>query len=75
MILMFLVPHEHESAVSTRRRLLGVFAPVLLALTLVVPGVAPAQEVKQIKLTEKQVQGFIAAHPELPIPGMRIFVR
>ena len=65
MILMFLVPHEHESAVSTRRRLLGVFAPVLLALTLVVPGVAPAQEVKQIKLTDQNIQGFIAAHEDM----------
>ena len=46
-------------------RLLGVLFLALLARLLFDTGVATAQEVKQIKLTEKQVQGFIAAHPDM----------
>ena len=52
-------------AVSTRRGLLGALFSALLALALFDPGVATAQEVKQIKLTEKHIQGFIAAHEEM----------
>ena len=44
-------------ALSRRWGLLGV---LFLALALVHPSVATAQEVKQIKLTEKHMQGFIA---------------
>jgi hypothetical protein len=52
-------------AVSTRRGLLGVLFSALLGLTLFDPGAATAQEVKQIKLTEKQIQGFIAAYESM----------
>jgi hypothetical protein len=46
-------------AVSSRSGLLGVLFSALLALPLFHPVVAAAQEVKQIKLTEKHMQGFI----------------
>ena len=46
-------------AVSRRSGLLGVLFSALLALPLFHPAVAVAQEVKQIKLTEKHMQGFI----------------
>jgi hypothetical protein len=46
-------------------RFLGVFFLALLARLLFDIGVASAQEVKQIKLTEKQLQGFIAAHSDM----------
>jgi hypothetical protein len=46
-------------AVSRRSGLLGVLFSALLALSLFHPAVANAQEVKQIKLTEKHLQGFI----------------
>jgi hypothetical protein len=46
-------------AVSRRSGLLGVLFSALLALPLFDPAVAVAQEVKQIKLTEKHMQGFI----------------
>jgi hypothetical protein len=52
-------------AVSTRQGFLGVLYSALLALALFDPGVATTQEVKQIKLTEKHIQGFIAAHEEI----------
>ena len=52
-------------AVSTRRGFLGVLFSALLALALFDPSVATAQEVKQIKLTEKHIQGFIAAYKEM----------
>src|SRR5260370_28305627 len=52
-------------AVSTRRRFLAVLLLTLLALALFYPGAATAQEVKQIKLTEKQIQGFIAAAKDM----------
>jgi hypothetical protein len=52
-------------AVSTRRGLLGVLFSAPLALAFFDPSVATAQEVKQIKLTEKHIQGFIAADDEM----------
>ena len=52
-------------AMSTHRGFLGALFSALLALALFDPGVATAQEVKQIKLTEKHIQGFIAAHEEM----------
>jgi hypothetical protein len=52
-------------AVSTRRGLFGVLFSAPLALALFDPSVATAQEVKQIKLTEKHIQGFIAADDEM----------
>jgi hypothetical protein len=53
-------------AVSTRRGSLGVLFSALLALALFDPGAATAQEVKQIKLTEKHIQGFMAASKDMP---------
>jgi len=46
-------------AVSRRSGLLGVLFSALLVLAFFHPAVAVAQEVKQIKLTEKHMQGFI----------------
>jgi hypothetical protein len=51
-------------ALSTRREFLGaLFA--LLALALFDPGVATAQEGKQIKLTEKHIQNFMGAYNDM----------
>jgi len=52
-------------AVSRRLGLLGVLFSALLALTLFPPSVATAQEVKQIKLNEKHMQGFIAVSEDM----------
>ncbi len=52
-------------AVSTRRGFLAVSFSVLLALALFDAGAATAQEGKQIKLTEKQIQGFMAAYEDM----------
>src|SRR6266700_348089 len=52
-------------AVSTRRGFLGVLFSALLALALFHPGAATAQEVKQIKLPEKHIQGFMAASKDM----------
>ncbi len=46
--------------VSTRRGFLGVLFSALLTLALFDPGAATAQELKQVKLTEKHIQGFMA---------------
>jgi hypothetical protein len=47
------------------RGLPGVLFSALLALALFDPGAATAQEAKQIKLTEKHIQGFVAASPDM----------
>jgi hypothetical protein len=52
-------------AVSTRREFLGVLFSALLAFTLFDLGAATAQEVKQIKLTEKHIQGLMAASKDI----------
>jgi hypothetical protein len=52
-------------ALFTRHGILGVLFSALLALAPFDPGLATAQEVKQIKLTEKHIQGFIAAHEDM----------
>jgi hypothetical protein len=52
-------------AVSTRQGVMGVMFSALLALALFEPGAASAQEVKQIKLTEKHIQGFMAAFKDM----------
>jgi len=49
----------------TRRGLLGALFSALLALALFDPGAATAQEAKQIKLTEKHIQGFMAASKDM----------
>jgi len=46
-------------------RFFGRLFLALLTLALFHPGMAAAQEVKQIKLTEKQIQGFMTAHDEI----------
>src|SRR5215471_5373429 len=52
-------------AVSCMRRgLLGAFS-ALLALAVFDPGAATAQEAKQIKLTDKHIQGFMAASKDM----------
>ena len=56
---------KNGCATYIRRGFSGVLLSALLALALFVSGAAPAQEVKEIKLTEKHVQGFIAAHDDL----------
>jgi hypothetical protein len=50
---------------STRRKFLGVLFTALLALALFDPGAAIAQEVKQIKLSDKHIQGLMAASKEM----------
>ena len=52
-------------AVSRCWGLLGVLFSALLVLALFHPSVATAQEVKQIKLTEKHIQGFMAASKDM----------
>jgi len=49
----------------TPRGLLGALFSALLALALFDPGAATAQEAKQIKLTEKHIQGFMAASKDM----------
>jgi len=51
--------------VSTRRKLLGVLFSAVVAFVFFGPGAADAQPVKQIKLTEKHIQGVIAAYKEM----------
>jgi hypothetical protein len=52
-------------AVCKRRGFLGTLFSALLALVLFDLGAATAQEVKQIKLTEKHIQSFIAAYKDM----------
>jgi hypothetical protein len=52
-------------AMSGRGGFLGVAFSALLALALLGPGTAIAQEVNQIKLTEKHIQGFMAAFKDM----------
>ena len=47
------------------RGFLGALFSALLALAVFGPGAATAQEVKQIKLTEKHIQGFMAAYEDI----------
>jgi hypothetical protein len=58
-------PIRNGYAVSTRRAFLGALFSALLALVLFDPGAATAQEAKQIKLTEKHIQGFMAAYEDM----------
>ena len=52
-------------AVSTRRGILGVLFSALLSLTLFDPGATTAQGLKQIKLTDTHIQGFLAAYNDM----------
>ena len=56
---------RNRYTVSTCRRFLVVLFSTLLALALFEPGMANAQEAKQIKLTEKHIQGFMAASDDM----------
>jgi hypothetical protein len=51
-----------KPAAAARRGFLVTSLSALLAVALLARGESVAQDVKQIKLTEKHVQGFIAAH-------------
>ena len=53
------------SLIRNRRGFLGALFSALLALALFNPGTATAQEAKQIKLTEKHIQGVMAAHKDI----------
>ena len=53
------------SLIRNRRGVLSALFSALLALALFDPGAATAQEVKQIKLTEKHIQGFMAASKDM----------
>ena len=52
-------------AVSTRRGFVCALFSALLVLALLDHSAAIAQEVKQIKLTEKRIQGFMAASKDI----------
>jgi hypothetical protein len=53
------------SLIRNRREFLGALFSALLALALFDPGTATAQAVKQIKLTDKHIQGFMAAYEDI----------
>jgi hypothetical protein len=53
------------NAVFPPRGFLAVAFSMLLAAALLHPGATAAQEVKQIKLTEKQIQGFVGASKDM----------
>jgi hypothetical protein len=53
------------SLIRNRRDFLSALFSALLALALFDHGAAIAQEAKQIKLTEKHIQGFMAAYEDM----------
>ena len=53
------------SLIRNRRGFLGALFSALLALALFDSGAATAPQVKQIKLTEKHIQGFMAAYEDI----------
>jgi hypothetical protein len=56
---------QNGYAVSTRRGFLGALFSAVLAFALFDLGAATAQPVKQIKLTEKHIQGVMAAYNDM----------
>ena len=56
---------RHGYAVRSRRGFLDALCSALLALALLYPGATTAQEVKQIKLTDKHIQGLMAAYEDI----------
>src|SRR5262249_52796008 len=61
---------KKEHAVYSLRAFPAVLFSALLGIALFDPGAAVAQEVKQIKLTERQIESFISAHREMAkLPG------
>jgi len=53
------------SLIRNRRDFLSALFSALLALALFDHGTATAQEAKQIRLTEKHIQGFMAAYEDI----------
>jgi hypothetical protein len=53
------------SLIGNRGDFLSALFSALLALALFGHGAATAQEVKQIKLTDKHIQGFMAAYEDI----------
>jgi hypothetical protein len=60
-----MLPIRNGDAVSPHRRFLGLLFFAVLALVLFISRAATAQEVKQIKLTEKQIQSFMAVYDDI----------
>jgi len=58
-------PIRNGYPVFRRRGFLGVLFSALLTVVLFDPGAATAQELKQVKLTEKHIQGFMAAYDDV----------
>ena len=58
---------QNRLGAFTRREFQSVLFSVLLAFALFDSEAASAQEVKQIKLTEKHIQGFLAASKDMAI--------
>jgi hypothetical protein len=58
-------PGRNRYALFPRREFLGALFSVLLALALFDPGVATAQQGKEIKLTEKHIQSFMSAYDDM----------
>src|ERR1700720_4123957 len=56
---------RNGDAVPICRSFLVALFPALFGLALFYPGTATAQDVKQVKLTEKHIQGFMAADEEM----------
>ena len=56
---------RNGDAVSRGQGFLAVLLAALLALFVFCPNVATAQEMRQIKLTEKHVQGFMAVSEDM----------
>jgi hypothetical protein len=56
---MSLIRNRHAMLIGLR--LLVAFFPAFFGLALVAPGAGSAQDINQVKLTEKHIQGFIAA--------------
>jgi hypothetical protein len=53
------------NAVSAPRGVFAVVCSMLLAAALLHPGSTAAQEIKQMKLTEKHIQGFVGAAKDM----------
>ncbi|MGN6735057.1 MAG: hypothetical protein ACTHMB_24265 [Candidatus Binatia bacterium] len=58
-------PHSKGHAMPASWRFLTALTSAVLAIALFNPSLGSAQEVKQIKLTEKRIQSFIAASEEI----------
>jgi hypothetical protein len=59
------VVHSKRIRAADASGVAGLLFSALVALALFGPGAATAQEVKQIKLTDKHIQGFMAAYEDI----------